>query len=56
MGTRVRTLVAFFNVPKGSEGVIDEDYQTGVMVRWDLPHKIRDGFDKETELHFLEKV
>jgi hypothetical protein len=56
VGTRVRALVKFFRVPAGSEGVIDEDYGTGVMVAWDLPHKIRDGFDKETELHFLEKV
>jgi hypothetical protein len=56
VGTRVKTLVEFCNVPAGSEGVIDEDYGTGVMVAWDLPHKLRDGFDKESELHFLEKV
>jgi hypothetical protein len=37
VGTRVRTLVDFSGVPKGSEGVIDEDYGTGVTVAWDLP-------------------
>jgi hypothetical protein len=54
VGTRVRTNVAFCDVPAGSEGVITGDYETGVYVTWDLPHKFRDGFDKETELHFLE--
>lgn len=33
VGTRVRTLVDFCKVPKGSEGVIDEDYGTGVMIK-----------------------
>jgi hypothetical protein len=75
IGTRVKSLVDFSAVPKGTEGVIDEDYGTGVMIAWDLPDSplpedyvvyddrpaivsgiLRDGFDKETEIEFLEKV
>lgn len=76
IGTRVRTLRLFSGVPNGTEGVIDEDYGTGVMIAWDLPDQplpegytqwngkpaifpgqpLRDGFDKETELQFLEKI
>lgn len=75
IGVRVKSLVDFSGVPKGTEGVIDEDYGTGVMVAWDLPDQplpigysihtgkpsfasgiLRDGFNKENELHFLEKV
>ena len=76
VGTRVKSLVDFSGVPKGTEGVIDEDYVTGVMVAWDLPDQplppiryssrtgkmtffpsiLRDGFDKNNELHFLEKI
>lgn len=37
IGTRVRTLVPFSGVPKGTEGIIDEDYGTGLTVAWDLP-------------------
>jgi hypothetical protein len=37
VGTRVRALVEFSDVPKGTAGVIDEDYGRGVMVAWDLP-------------------
>jgi len=36
VGVRVRSLVPFSGVPKGTEGVIDEDYGTGLMVAWDL--------------------
>lgn len=36
VGVRVKSLVDFSGVPKGTEGVIDEDYGTGVMVAWDL--------------------
>ena len=36
VGTRIRTLQEFSGVPQGCEGVIDEDYGTGVMVAWDL--------------------
>lgn len=75
IGTRVRTQVAFSCVPQFTEGIIDQDYISGVMVAWDLPDQplppgyrvydgkpafvsgiLRDGFDKETELDFLEVV
>jgi len=75
VGTRIRSLVEFACVPKGTKGVIDQDYGTGVMIAWDLPEQplpkgytvydgrpavvsniLRDGFDKETELHFLEVI
>lgn len=82
VGTRVRTTRDFSGVPEGTEGVIDEDYGSGVMVAWDLPARslperydehlpiepaerpmspegypvLRDGFDKESELRFLEVV
>jgi len=82
VGTRVKSLVDFSGVAKGTEGIIDEDYDSGVMVAWDLPDRplppnyhftgkrldvnhyftgkrqniLRDGFDKEDELHFLEVV
>ena len=75
IGTRVKTLVAFSGVPNGTEGVVDEDYVTGITVAWDLPDQplpvgyraydgrpaiqsrlLRDGFDKASELHFLEIV
>lgn len=75
VGTRVRSLVHFAGILRGSEGVIDEDYGTGVAVAWDIPQHplpagyreydgrwavasgiLRDGFDKERELHFLEVV
>lgn len=39
VGARVRTLRAFASVPKGTEGVIDEDYGTGMTVAWDLPEQ-----------------
>lgn len=75
VGTRVKTKRDFSRVPKGTEGVIDEDYGPGITVAWDLPDRplppgyreydgkpvvqsglLRDGFDKETELEFLEIV
>ncbi len=74
VGTRVRALRAFVAVPKGTQGIIDEDYGDGVMVAWDLPDHplppgykydgrpaivagiLRDGFDKELELKWLEVV
>lgn len=37
VGTRVVTLMSWSRVPVGTHGVIDEDYDTGVMVAWDLP-------------------
>ena len=73
IGRRVRSVIDFSGVPAGTEGVIDYDYGTGVMVAWDLPTQplpegyrawdgrgaaasglLRDGFDKESELRFLE--
>ena len=36
IGQRVKTLRAFYGVPLGTEGVLDEDYGTGIMVAWDL--------------------
>ncbi len=78
VGTRVKSLRDFSGVPKGTQGIIDEDYGNGVMVAWDkedrpLPsgwtdfessknqsprHEwpLRDGFEKETELQFLEEI
>ncbi len=73
VGVRIRTKREFSRVPEGTQGVIDEDYVTGVMVAWDLPDSplpsgyrrydgvpmfisniLRDGFDKKTDLEFLE--
>lgn len=64
VGRRVRSLVAFSGVPLGTEGVIDEDYGSGVTVTWDLPNRplsagwppLRDRFDKEHELLLLEAL
>lgn len=39
IGQRVRAVRSFYQVPEGTEGVIDEDYGGGVMVAWDLPDK-----------------
>ena len=59
IGTRVKSVVEFCDVPKGTEGKIVQDYGTGVMVEWDLPDQdpswpLKDGFDKQTELQYLE--
>lgn len=75
VGTRIRTKRDFSGVPIGTQGCIDEDYGSGVMIAWDLPDQplpkgyrehdgspairhglLRDGFDKKTELKFLEVV
>jgi len=59
VGTRVKSNVEFACVPTGTTGRITEDYGTGVMVEWDIPSNfkpITDGFDKETELQFLDVV
>lgn len=37
VGVLVKSTCHFSGVPKGTEGVIDEDYGDGVMVAWDLP-------------------
>lgn len=39
IGTRVRSTRHFAGIPCGTEGVIDEDYGTGVTVAWDLPDR-----------------
>ncbi len=36
VGTRVRSRREFAGIPEGPEGVVDEDYGTGVIVAWDL--------------------
>lgn len=36
VGTKVRTLRDFVGVPKGTVGVIDENYEGGFMVAWNL--------------------
>jgi hypothetical protein len=47
VGARVRSLRDFVGVPKGTEGVIDEDYGDGMMVAWDLPDKpLPPGYQK----------
>lgn len=75
IGTKVKSKVDFSGVPKGTMGIVDEDYGTGFMIAWDMPNSplppgykkhdgqwaaktgiLRDGFDKETELKFLEIV
>lgn len=39
VGQKVKSNRAFVDVPKGTQGIIDEDYGTGVMVAWDLPDR-----------------
>lgn len=39
IGTKVKNIVAFAGVPKGTPGVIVEDYGSGITVAWDLPDK-----------------
>ncbi len=39
IGRRVRSLVDFAGVPRGTEGVIDEDYGSGITIAWDLPDR-----------------
>lgn len=59
VGTRVRALQDFSGVPRDTEGIIDEDYGSGVTVAWDLPGQpiiLREGFNKSTELHYLARV
>jgi predicted RNA binding protein YcfA (HicA-like mRNA interferase family) len=57
IGLRVASRVDFVDIPKGTHGIIEQDYGSGFTVRWELPHlliPIRDGFDKSSELIFLE--
>lgn len=39
IGQRVQSLESFNDVPKGTEGVIIDDYGTGIMIAWDKPDK-----------------
>lgn len=39
IGVYVKTLVSWPGVPVNTEGLIVEDYGTGVMVAWDLPNR-----------------
>jgi hypothetical protein len=76
VGTKVVSLVDFCGVPKGTIGIIDEEYENknGIVVAWDLPDRplpigytkynnklaihrgqpLRDGFNKQTELKYLQ--
>lgn len=36
IGMRVRSLIDYSQVPKGSEGIIDEEYNGGFMIAWDI--------------------
>lgn len=50
VGTRVRTRRDFSGVPAGTEGVVDEDYGSGVMIAWDLEDKpLPDGYERKPE-------
>ena len=45
IGRRVKSLIEFSGVPKGTQGVIDEFYDDGFMVAWDLAkHLLPDGY------------
>lgn len=39
VGRRIRTLLEWVGVPAGTEGVIVDDYGTGIIVAWDLPDR-----------------
>lgn len=64
IGTRVRSNREFAGVPKGSLGIIVEDYGSGVMVEWQYEQTeqilhyrpLRDGFSKDYDLQFLDKI
>lgn len=55
VGVRVEIVEPLFDLPIGTKGVIDEDYGTGFMVKWD-ERPYRDGFDKWTELKYLKAI
>ncbi len=49
VGTKVKSNMAFAGVPKYTEGIIDEDYGSGVMVAWDLIDRpLPSNFDTPT--------
>ncbi len=60
VGHRVRSLIEFAGVPKGTEGVVIDVHEFGVdkfdvVVEWDLPRRenLRDRFAKEPYGEFL---
>lgn len=57
IGTKVRASIPFNGVPAGTEGIIDENYGEGIMIRWErFPGDfLRDGFSWD-ELEYLELV
>lgn len=58
IGTVVSSTVAFAGVPERSLGIIDEDYGTGVTIRWlEITgwKPLRDGFSKDRDLQYLKK-
>ena len=79
LGAQVRLCRHFGLLPKDTQGVIDADFPSFIMVAWNLagyplpkgyrewpgtfnhapwnaPNLVRSGFDKKTELGFLEIV
>ena len=61
-GQRIKTLVAFSGVPKGTAGIVLEptDEPVTLPIQWDLPGRIRplvDWFSKwEYERYLLEII
>lgn len=56
VGTHVRTLVAWYGVPAGTEGVIDEDAKTGVVIAWDSPiQRLPEGYTSRSDPRFLTR-
>ena len=39
IGQKVKSNRDFSGVPKGTDGLIVEDYNTGIKIAWDLPDK-----------------
>ena len=61
VGKKVRSLKEFSGIPIGTEGVVDEDYGRGIMVKWTTSQGcvVRDGFgrdDKFDETQWLEVI
>lgn len=40
VGKRVRTLVEFSGVPKGTTGIVTRYDEGAVAIAWDLPHRL----------------
>lgn len=50
VGARVRSLRDFSGVDEGTEGVIDEDYGSGVVVAWDLEDRpLPEGYPENVD-------